>query len=192
VRRSIREGTKPIYGAIKVISWINENLRCLERQGICLIQREPTGSYHLIDRVEREKTILQVRYENMANEEKRNCMGNDQESSEGGFTSSREKFVWNGSYMEVEKRQSETSEFLDYDKYQSEITADMEDEKEDVISIYASDPEFDDLEGEKRDENVAELKKDSSIGVLDSEFNSLMVGSRLSGRVGVSSYNIFG
>ncbi|CAG8622309.1 9085_t:CDS:1 [Acaulospora morrowiae] len=190
VRRAIREGTNPVYGAIKVVSWIDENLRCLERQGIRLIQGGATGSYRLIDTVEQKKTILQVRHENVVNERKRNRMGNNREPSEMGFTSSRVRYVWNGNYIEVGRKRSKISELLDYVQSQPEITVDAEDEKEDVISIYASDPEFDDLEGDKRDENnVSELEDDSRsrIGVLDSEFNSLMVGSRLTGRIGVSS-----
>ncbi|CAG8438489.1 14339_t:CDS:2 [Acaulospora colombiana] len=166
VKQLIQEGTRPVYGAIKIISWIDENLKCLEHQGIRLIQRESTGSYHLMDRIERKKAILRVEHEERVNERKRYRARRNQESSWGGFTSSRVRSVWNGGYIEVERPQNEIIDLLDFYQNQLEIvTIDMEDEKEDVISIYASDPEFDDLEGEEREKDV-ESEDNSRVGEL--------------------------
>ncbi|CAG8640583.1 15232_t:CDS:1, partial [Dentiscutata heterogama] len=135
------QNSKPIKGVMQFVALIDESLKCLERQGFQYIQGQTQGQFHPIDNVKTEAMLVEITDNGQddirPNVEKRTNKENFYDLNE----TTRTAIVWKDGTLKVEE-ETHYNEISYWNNQDGEVID--EEDKEDVISLDASEIEFDD------------------------------------------------
>ncbi|CAG8794666.1 35418_t:CDS:1 [Gigaspora margarita] len=134
------QDSKPMKGVMQFVALIDESLKCLKRQGFQYIQGQTQGQFHLIDNLKTEAMLVEIT-DNGQDDIRPNVEKRNKEKLDDLNEAARTAIVWRDGTLKVEEGTNYNE--IGYWNDQDGEVIDEED-KEDVISLYASEFEFDD------------------------------------------------